>query len=163
VISFEPLERYFHGEKLGAAFLIAVAVVALAVSIVVWRAGWWFRAIAFPLGIVAVLQLAIGVVLRARPDGQVAALKQGLGEQAETARAAEITRMEKVNTSFRWIEIAEVVLIALGIAMALGMRARPTVSAVGMGILLQAALLLVFDLIAEARAHVYVAWLKSLG
>jgi hypothetical protein len=163
VTAFEPLVRYFHGEKLGGAFLIAVAVVALAASIVVWRAGWWFRAIAFPLGIVAVLQIAIGVVLLARTERQVAALKQGLRETPESARAAEIARMEKVTTSFRWIEIAEVVLIAVGVAMALGMRSRPTVSAVGMGILLQATLLLVFDLIAEARAHVYVAWLRSLA
>lgn len=36
-------------------------------------------------------------------------------------------------------------------------------SAVGMGLLLQAAVMLVFDLFAEHRAHVYARWLLALS
>jgi hypothetical protein len=38
---------------------------------------------------------------------------------------------------------------------------RPALAAVGMGLLIQAAVLLVFDLIAEHRAHADTRWLAG--
>ena len=40
-------------------------------------------------------------------------------------------------------------------------RGRPVLVGTGLGLLLQASALLVFDTFAEARAEVYLAWLRS--
>ena len=159
--SLDPLLRYFAAEKQGGWLLLALAVVALVVSFLIWRAGWTFRAMAPALSLVALGQFGVGAALVARTDGQVAALTRRLETSAEAARAEEIARIEKVQTSFRWIEIVEVVLLAAGVALALAFRTRPTWSGVGMGLVLQAAVMLVFDLVAEARADRYLTWLRS--
>ena len=159
--ALDPLVRYFQAEKAGGVILCVIGVAALVASILVWRGGWIFRAIAFPLGLVALAQIGVGAVLVARTDKQVAALKKGLAEEEATTRAKEIARVEKVNVSFRWIELAEVALLAIGVTLAVFFRSRPTVTGIGMGIMLQSSLMLVFDLVAEQRAHVYLDWLKS--
>jgi hypothetical protein len=157
----EPLERYFAAEKEGALWLLALGVIAVGMTIWLVRAHGPFRAMAVPLALIGLGQLGIGVGLLARTDGQVAALTTGLRAEPETARERELGRMERVNANFTGVEIVEAVLIACGVGLALGMRARPTAMAVGMGLVLQASVMLVFDLFAEARAQVYTAWLRG--
>jgi hypothetical protein len=155
------LVRYFQAEKQAGALCLALGVVALAVSIAVWRSGWVFRAIVFPLGLVGVLQVGIGATLLLRTDRQVAGLARAFEESPEEAARIELARMARVNASFRLIEIFEIVLLAAGVVLAMGFRARPVLVGVGMGLVLQAGAMLVFDVIAEQRAHVYVDWLKG--
>jgi hypothetical protein len=57
------------------------------------------------------------------------------------------------------IEGLEVGLIVLALVLVLVFRRRPAMQGIGMGLLLQASVMLVFDLFAEKRAHQYVAWL----
>jgi hypothetical protein len=157
---FEPLLRYFQSEKQGGALALAIGVLALAASVAVWRSGWVFRAIVFPLGLVGVIQAGVGVALLLRTDRQVATLTRDLRDDPPAAAAKELARIERVNVTFRWLEVAEIVLLGAGVAMAVGFRSRPAFNGVGMGLVLQAAVMLVFDLVAEHRAHVYEDWLK---
>jgi hypothetical protein len=158
-MNLEPLLRYFQGEKQGGVVCAAMGLVALALSVGVWRAGSELRTMALPLGIVALAQLGIGIGLTLRTPRQVAALTARFGAEPEAARAAEVTRMRRVNRAFAIIEIAEVAIIAASLLLILALRGRPAVQGVAMGLLLQASALLVFDLLAEKRAHAYTAWL----
>ena len=157
-----PLFQYFRAEKNAGLFCLALGVCALLFSGWLWRAGEAFRAMAFPVALVALLQIAIGGVLALRTDRQVSKLVTGLENRPAQAKAEEIARMSRVNASFRLVEVAEVILIVTGLVLALALRSRPAVMAVGMGVLLQATLMLVFDLFAEHRAHLYEAWLQKL-
>lgn len=77
---------------------------------------------------------------------------------------SEIARMTKVNRSFKVIEAIEVVVILVGVLLALFFRSRNlALASVGMGLFLQAAVLLAFDLFAEHRAIVYTRWLIDLS
>lgn len=156
----DPLLHYFTGEKAGALVCLSLGVVAILFSIWVWRSHATFRVMAIPIGLVGLIQLAIGAGLWARTDKQVTTLQAGLTAAPVAARQTELSRMERVNASFRVIEAIEAVLILTGLALALAFRGRQTLTAVGMGILLQSSVMLVFDLFAEHRAHIYTAWLR---
>jgi hypothetical protein len=108
---------------------------AVAISVWVWRAHPAFRAMAVSL-LVSVVQLGIGVGLLARTDKQIATLRADLAREPAAARATELTRMERVNRSFKWVEALEAVLIV-------------------------AALVMVFNVFAEHRAHAYTSWLRG--
>jgi hypothetical protein len=157
----DPIEVYFTGEKQGAAACLALGAVALGFSLWAWRSDGAFRAVAIPVVLIGLLQLGIGVGLFLRTDKQVATLRADLLAQPADARAKELARMDRVNASFTVIEYVEAALIITSVALALAMRSRPTVMAIGMGVLVQASVMLVFDLFAEHRAHIYTAWLRG--
>jgi hypothetical protein len=55
----------------------------------------------------------------------------------------------------------EIVLLAAGIAMTFAFRRREQLYAAGIGLLLQASVMLVLDLFAERRADVYIAAIRG--
>ena len=75
---------------------------------------------------------------------------------------AEVERMARVNGTFEAIKKVEVALIAIGLVFALVRPAPETLGAVGLGIVLQCAVLLVLDAFAHHRAVHYVEWLIAL-
>src|SRR5687767_11878729 len=107
----DPLLRYFTAEKQGGTLCLALGVVALGLSIWLWRGGGPFRAMAIPLTLVALFQVGVGVGLLARTDRQVARQSAGLASEPAATKAAELARMDRVNASFKVIEVVEVVLI----------------------------------------------------
>lgn len=157
----DPLQSYFDGEKQTALCCLALGLVAGASAVFLGRAAGSFRAMAVPVALVGVLQIAIGVGLYLRTDPQVAALRAELAAEPAAGREKELARMQRVNRNFGIVEIAEATLLLIGLGLALFMRSRPAVMAVGMGILVQASVMLVFDLFAEQRARVYTAWLRQ--
>ena len=158
----DPLAVYFAGEKQAGALCLAFGAAALAFSVWVWRAHAPFRAMAVPVALIGMLQLGIGVGLLARTDKQVATLRADLASEPAGARAKELARMDRVNAKFRIVKILEAVLITGALVMVFGFRGRPAVTAVGLGVLVQSALMLVFDIFAEHRAHIYTGWLRSV-
>jgi hypothetical protein len=96
----EQLIAYFIGEKRGALILVLAGIVALATAIALLATRSSYRGMAVPLGLVALFELGIDVVLLARTDGQVAALlDQFARAPADTARA-ELARMGPVMRNF---------------------------------------------------------------
>jgi hypothetical protein len=159
--SHDPLLHYFAGEKAGAAVCLALGIGAVLFAFWVFRSHAAFRAMAIPVGLIGLAQLALGAGLWVRTDPQVASLQAGLTDQPQSARQSELARMERVNANFRVIEAVEAALILASLVLALAFRGKPTLTAVGMGLLLQASVMLAFDLFAEHRAHVYTAWLRG--
>jgi hypothetical protein len=62
----EQLIAYFIGEKRGALILVLAGIVALATAIALLATRSSYRGMAVPLGLVALFELGIGVVLLAR-------------------------------------------------------------------------------------------------
>lgn len=156
----ESLAVYFEGEKSAGLVLAVVGVMALAWGGLVLRGGAGdLRGVLWPVMLVGALQVAVGVGLHARTDGQVAALRAQLDREPAAFFAAERPRMEKVQRNFVYIEWVEVALLALGVALALGRKASPAAWGVGAGMVVQAGVMLAFDLLAERRGA---AWLDAL-
>lgn len=154
-----PLQAYFDGEKQAGLFIAALGIASLAFAFWLYRDGGNFRAMLYPLAIIGLIQVAIGVGLYLRTPPQVAALEKSFSSGDAAAKEAERARMARVNANWKIIELAEVLIIALALIFILALKSRPVFVAVGMGLLIQASLLLAFDLFAEERARIYTEWL----
>ena len=157
----DVLHTYFAGEKSAGLFCLALGVVSLALAFWLWRSGGSVRAMAIPIAIIGLGQVAIGIGLPARTPGQVARLERGFAENPERARADETARMTAVMRNFGVIKIVEAAVILLGVALALFARSRPWLVGVGLGLALQGVVMLAFDVFAEKRGDLYFAWLRG--
>ena len=157
----QQLHTYFDGERHAGMLAAAIGVTSIGFAVWLFRGASPFRAMWIPLALIGLLQLAIGVGLNVRTGPQVAALVSGLERDPAATRAEEIARMEKVSANFKVIKVVEVVLLAAGVALSMAMKGKPAVVGVAMALVAQSAVMLAFDVFAEARGDAYLAWLRS--
>jgi hypothetical protein len=117
---------------------------------------------AWPLLVLGGLEVVIGVSVAGRAASQVAELEAGLQAKRNVTVVAEVERMARVNTTFEIVKRVEIALIALSLLFLFLKPAPETLGAIGLGLLLQCAALLVFDTFAHHRAVHYVQWLIAL-
>ena len=156
--SLDPMFRYFEGEKHAGALALALGLLAVAGALWLWRDAGPYRAMLYPLAIVGIIELGVGVGLLVKTGPQVATLTAAIEQTPEVALSRERERIVGVNARFELIKAVELMLIALAAALIV-FSGRPEWVGVGLGILLQATALLAFDIFAEQRAHLYAAWL----
>jgi hypothetical protein len=159
---FSELTAYFAAEKQGGILLIVLAGASVALAIWLFVTKNVFSGMAWPLLVLGGLELVIGVSVAGRAAAQVAQLEDGLRTKREITITAEVARMGRVNGTFVLVKRVEVALIALSVVFLVVRPAPDTLGAVGLGILLQCAVLLVFDTFAHHRAIHYVEWLIAL-
>lgn len=155
--------RYFTAEKREGLLFLLVGMAAIVAAVFLWQTGSPWRGMGSPLVAVALIQLVVGGTVYFRTDAQTLALHKQLASDPHGYVAAETPRMEKVQKSFviyRWIEIS---LLALGVLGCFLFRDRQTLLAVSMGLMLQSALMLAMDFVAERRAEVYVEQIRQLA
>ncbi len=157
----DAMARYFAAEKSESAFFIAAGLLAFGASALYFWHDTVYRGIVFPLVGVGLIQLVVGGTVFFRTDSQVKSLSARLETAPAEFRNEELARMETVNQNFRIYKIIEIALLAAGIALALWKRNDLLYSA-GIGLILQAGLMLVFDLFAERRAEIYVQAIERL-
>jgi hypothetical protein len=159
---FPELTAYFAAEKQGGLLLIALAAASLAFAAWLLMTKNAFGTMAWPVLVLGALELVIGLTIAARTASQVAELEAGLQSRRAVTVTAEVERMARVNGTFELVKKAEITLIAVAIVFLLVRPAPETLGAVGLGILLQCAVLLVFDTFAHHRAERYVQWLMAV-
>jgi hypothetical protein len=158
------LHQYFDAERQAGLLAAVLGLASLGLASYLWGVRSPFKAMAWPLVIVGLVELGIGIGLVMRTGPQVHKLEAGFRAAPQPSAATELQRMTRVNRSFRVIMAIELVLLVGGAFVAWFLRAtKPTWSAVGMGLFLQASVMLVFDLFAEHRAQVYSRWLSSIA
>lgn len=156
------LVTYFAAERRDGVLALLAGVVALSASAWLLTARHAYRGAAIPLALIAVIELSVGVTYLTRN----AALVPRLVEQVETApralAAAELPRMRTAVRNYRITVVAEVILLVAGVALALAAR-RDVWFAVGLGCIIQAAPLLIADVLGTRRASGYLEALQALS
>ena len=152
---------YFDGEKYAGLLLAAVAAVIIAIAVMLYRAGADLRTFAVALSILALMEIALGVGLYVRTGPQVNRLAAQLDSDAAGFHAAESERMRRVQRNFVIVEAVELAVIIVAALSAFVLRGRPGVNGVMLGLLLHAAFLLSFDILAERRGAAYLAAIES--
>lgn len=150
------IDAYFSGEKRASLLFIALGVTAVAVGIWLLVTAHAYRGMAYPFIAIAAIQLIVGATIYFRTDAQVAALRDLVRTDARRYAQQERVRMETVQRTFtiyKWIEVA---LLACGIIAALVLRGNPLLHGVAVGLIIQSALMLTADMVAEHRADKYV-------
>lgn len=153
---------YFSAEKQESLLFVLVGVAAIAASAYLLARRHRLRAMAYPLIAIALIQIAVGGSVYLRTDEQVATLQAQLALAPAAYRAEELARMDKVSAGFRLYKGIEIALIVAGAVMIAGFRRRQALLAAGIGLVLQASIMLVLDLFAERRAEHYIEAIRQL-
>jgi hypothetical protein len=157
----DAMTIYFNGEKNAGLFLAAIGIAVVIGAMVLLRARPDYRSFAITLGLVALVEVAIGAGLYLKTDPQVGRLRAHLDSNASTFYADEGARMTRVQRNFVLIEYVEVVLIVLAALVAVAQKRSHTVTGIALGLLINATLLLAFDLLAERRGATYLAVIEA--
>jgi hypothetical protein len=158
------LDAYFAAEMLESLAFAGVAMAAIAFSVFAfWRLRdpLW-KGMAIPLLLVGLIQLGVGATIFARTDAQVAALKAQYQSAPASFKAQELSRMRVVSSSFATYKVIEVAFIVIGLVLALTRRAGRFWRGIGVGMLIQGALMLPADLLAEDRAADYIRAIEAI-
>ena len=119
---------------------------------------------ALALFVIAIIQLSVGYTVYKRSDDDRKRNTYAYDLNPSDLKTKEIPRMEKVNQNFvlyRWIEI---VFLLIGIILTFLYRSNTEKSfwyGLGLGLAIQAAVMLGADYFAAARAKVYINALKE--
>jgi hypothetical protein len=151
----DALMTYFSGEKNAGLFLAGVGVAQLVATALLYRAD--LRPLAITIAILAFAEVALGAGLYLRTDPQVGRLMSQLGAEPVRFYRDEGARMAGVQRNFVVIEYVELALVIVSAVVAVTQKDRPALTGVALGLLVGAAFLLAFDLVAERRGEAYLA------
>ena len=154
---------YFKAEKRESLLFMAVGFAAITASVFLWRTGSPWQGMAWPLVAIALIQIVVGSTVYFRTDSQVLGLHTQLAADPGGYVETELPRMEAVRRSFNLYKGIEIALLIAGVAGYFFFRERQTLFAVSLGLMLQAALMLALDLVAERRADVYMDHIRRLA
>ena len=160
-----PIEKYFGAEKSESLFFLAAGCLAM------FAAAWFFikvkqpfyNGIAYPLLLIALIQITVGSTVYWRSPKDSMRVTELVQNNKAGISAEEIPRMQIVMKNFiiyRWIEIA---LIVLGVALVIISSPQTLLRGVGVGLALQAGIMLLLDYFAESRGKDYLDYLRTLG
>lgn len=155
------IDTYFNAERTTGLVFIIVGVVAIGVAIWGWRQGVFWRGAAWPLMIVALIQIGVGASVWLRSPGDLLRVQHSAAHEHAQIVEDEIPRMQGVIRDFstsRWGEIAVLVAGLLLIAL---VPKGSLWQGIGVGLVVQVALILLLDSLADRRGRIYLEWLQA--
>jgi hypothetical protein len=152
------MERYFTGEKEEGWVFGGVGLAGLGTgAFLLTRDDDVARGASIPILAVGAIETIIGAVLLIRTDGQIRERRRRIATEPGPFRTEELARIEGVNSSFRVLFWTELALVVGGTTTAIlaSLNDAPFWEGIGIGLAAQAAIALVLDLFAAARATRY--------
>ncbi|GEM56218.1 hypothetical protein B0A58_05500 [Flavobacterium branchiophilum NBRC 15030 = ATCC 35035] len=157
------IEKYFNGEKAESLVFIIIGVLALAMAlyfIFVLKTSFW-KGVAIPFIAVALLEILVGYIVFTRSPEDVNRVKTYVEKDPKSVQTQEIPRMEQVMHNFVVFRFVEIALIVFGIVLMYSTKNDTFWRGLGLGLFLQASMVLSLDFFAERRGHVYINYLKQ--
>ncbi|HTB21857.1 MAG TPA: hypothetical protein VK914_04030 [bacterium] len=160
---FFAATRHYCAEELkqGWVFLSAGLGLSLA-GAWMWKSQSAFRHALWPLLAVAVLQLAVGGTSLMRAPARIQEAQTRLASDGAGFKADETRRLAKALDAFRFYKLAAIAGILAAIGLALFLSQNAVARGWALGLLVQSALMLAADLVAEQRAEAYLDLLRRL-
>jgi hypothetical protein len=158
------IAKYFGEEILESWIFLVVGIIAVAASVYMITQTKTSYAYGFATALLAIaaLQIGVGGGIIVRSPKDIARVQQFVDTDKSKITTEEIPRMQVVMRNFvvyRWVEIA---LSILGLLLFIICGPDSFWRGIGLGLLIQAPLMLLFDYFAEARGKVYLAYLMGL-
>jgi hypothetical protein len=149
------ISDYFDAERFGALPFLLAGALAIAWAVLLLRRRSSLRGMAAPLVVVALVQLGVGFTVWQRSPDQAASSAQQFHEAPKAFLRVERARMSTVIADLQRYRSLQLGLLALGMALVVLLRNRDFWFAFGLGLVLQAGVLLALDHFAQSRAHDY--------
>ncbi|MBK8087494.1 MAG: hypothetical protein IPK31_05875 [Chitinophagaceae bacterium] len=166
MFSKTDIEQYFSAEKQGSLFFLAVGIVAVIASIILFFVlkTPFFKGTAIPMIIIGLIAGTIGFTIYKRSDEDRIRNVYAYDLNPIELKVKELPRMQKVMKSFKVIIIAEVVFLTAAVFLFFYFRtnaAQQLWSGIGAGLILMAVAVLFLDVAAERRAAIYTKGLEA--
>jgi hypothetical protein len=158
------IENYFNGEKAEAFLFVAIGFVAILLGVYFWfgKQTDFYKGAAIALALIAAIQITVGGTIVVRSPKDIIRVQQIVKSEPARIASEELPRMELVMKSFIVYHYIELALIAAGIILFFISSPASFWKGLGIALFIQAALMLAFDYVAEARGKKYIAELQSI-
>jgi hypothetical protein len=156
--------KYFNGEKVESYIFILIGVIAFAIAlyfIFVLKSSFW-KGVAIPFLVVALLEFIVGYTIVNRSAKDMIRVQTYLTNESKKIETEEIPRMEKVMSNFMIYRYIEIALIVLGIGLMYSSMNETFWRGFGLGLFMQASIVLSLDFFAEKRGHAYLVYLQEI-
>lgn len=156
--------KYFNGEKAESYIFIFIGVIAFAMAlyfIFTLKTSFW-KGVAIPFILVALLEFIVGYTIVTRSSKDIIRVQTYITNESQKIQIDEIPRMEKVLSNFVIYRYVEIALILLGIALMYSSMNDTFWRGIGLGLFIQASIVLCLDFFAERRGHIYIVYLQEL-
>lgn len=159
-----PVNHYFTGEKSESYLFLVLGVVGFVLSIylVLFKTSSFWKGMAIPFISVSILEIIVGATLIYRSPKDIIRVEQYIKYDQSKIKTDEMPRMEKVMRNFVVFRYTEMALIVVGTIVYLASSKYEFWKGAGLGILIQASVVLTLDYFAERRGAVYVEYLNSI-
>ena len=161
------VNTYFTEEKIESLFILIIGITSIILALIFLSIIKYsfYKGLAFPLLIIGIIQLSVGSIIVKRSPKDIIRVEKIIKESPQKIGTEELPRMEKVIKNFRiyfWIEI---LFMLTGIIFFIYFYSSKQTfwKGLGLGLLIQATLLLSLDLIAKDRAVKFVDQLTKIS
>jgi hypothetical protein len=135
----------------------------MGLSLWLWMNGHRLKSMAYPLVVIALMQIVVGGTVYLRTDVQLFTLSAQLQTNPSALKAEETARMKIVIKNFSIYKTIEILLLITGIGMIAFLQRYDVAAGIGVGLVLQSALTLALDVFAEARGAEYLSAIQGLA
>jgi hypothetical protein len=166
------MHGYFRAEKWESLIFMCIGVLSVlfAVYAVLRLKQSFYNGMSIPFVLIGLVAIVVGGTVFFRSDKQAsdleALLRNDAAQQTAVYLDQELPRMRVVNNNFDTYKLIEIACIGTGIALMLVFNGRLGERAfwlgLGVGLFMQAALMLSADIFAEKRADEYTARIEAL-
>lgn len=157
------MSDYFVAEKQESVIFVVVGLLAIGFSLWLWMNGHRLKYMAYPLLVIALMQIVVGGTVYLRTDSQVSTLSAQLQVNPAALKAEETARMETVMKNFSIYKSIEMLLLIMGVGMIAFFQRHDVAAGIGVGLVLQAAFTLTLDIFAETRGADYLSVVQSIA
>jgi hypothetical protein len=157
--------KYFNGEKAESYIFILIGVIAFAMALYfffAFKTSFW-KGVAIPFIVVALLEFVVGYTIVARSPKDTVRVETFIQKDPQSIKTLEIPRIEKVLSNFVIYRYLEIALIILGIVLMYSSMNDTFWRGIGLGLFIQAGIVLTLDFFAERRGHIYLEYLNQLS
>ncbi len=158
------IKTYFTAEKNESLLFILMGVAAIAFSayaLLKWSEPY-YKGLAIPLILIGIIQIIVGGSVYFRTDKQTADLEKLYQISTSNFKTQETPRMDTVMKNFSLYKKIEIAFVLIGILLIVFAPSREFWLGVGVGMLLQGAVMLTLDIFAEKRGTVYIEVIRKL-
>ncbi|MDX1958038.1 MAG: hypothetical protein SFU98_05665 [Leptospiraceae bacterium] len=155
---------YFQAERFESLVFIGIGVLSILLCIyfIFYLKQDFHKGFSVPVLIIALIQIFVGSTIFFRSPKDITRVQQYVDSQPDSIKTIEIPRMQKVMKSFQVYLYIELFLFLAGGIMILVSNPNSLQRGAGVGLGLDAIIMLIADYFAMSRGATYLEFLLSL-
>ena len=156
--------NYFKGEIAESYLFLILGIAGLSISsyLILTKSASFWKGFAIPFILVSVLEIIVGITLIYRSPKDIIRVENYIKHDPSKIKTFEIPRMEKVLKNFVVFRYIEIALILAGLLIYFSFE-NTFWKGIGIGLLIQASVVLTLDYFAERRGYIYTEYLHSIS